>query len=86
MEKIETKTITKEELTHHFYCDDCGEYLGETKEDEDCYYDKLGEVDWSFRLPHARYKIDKCLCDKCKVKIFMKIEQVLKETGFKKGE
>ena len=86
MEKIEVKTITQEKLTHKFYCDGCDSYLGNTEEYEDGYYDKLGEVDWSFRLPHARYKIDKCLCDKCKVKIFMKIEQVLKETGFKKVE
>ena len=32
MEKLETRTCTREETTHHFYCDDCNKYLGKTEE------------------------------------------------------
>ena len=83
MERLETKTYTKEDTIHHFYCDDCNEYLGKTEEYDDGYYHKLGEFKLSFRILGNPLTVEKHLCDKCKKKFLEKIEDSLKELGFK---
>lgn len=35
MEKIEEKIVEEKRKIHKFYCDKCGEYLGESEEFDD---------------------------------------------------
>lgn len=44
MEKIEEKIVEEKRKIHKFYCDECGEYLGESEEYGDEYYDKIGYI------------------------------------------
>jgi hypothetical protein len=83
MEKLETNTCTIENVTHHFYCDDCNKYLGETEEYDDGYYHELGEFELSFYFLDNRYEINKCLCDECREKFLNKMLLILTELGFK---
>ena len=67
MEKVETKTVQRESRRYHFYCDNCGHYLGNTPEHWDGYHAKLGEFDeLQIYTPRGWYKIEKCFCNKCK--------------------
>ena len=81
------KTETKQELidinTHKFYCDNCNKFLGESVEYEDGYYEEYGEFylhifidDW--------YKLNKHLCNDCRIKFLSNIKQTLKQIGFEK--
>ena len=63
MEKLETRTCTIEETTHHFYCDDCNKYLGKTEEYDDGWYPELGEFGLKMHLPSGWYEVNKCFCD-----------------------
>ena len=38
MEKTEVKKIEVEEVTHSYYCDDCGKLLLSSVEHDDCYH------------------------------------------------
>lgn len=84
MEKLETKTCTREETTHHFYCDDCNKYLGKTEEYDDGWYPELGEFELKFYLPSGWYEVNKCLCDECRQEFLQKVEKTLVELGFEK--
>ena len=84
MEKLETRPCTREETTHHFYCDDCNKYLGKTEEYDDGYYPELGEFELKFYLPSGWYKVNKCLCDECRQKFLQKVEKTLVELSFEK--
>ena len=84
MEKLETRTCTREETTHHFYCDGCDEYLGETHEYDDGWYPDLGEFELKFFVNGNWYEINKCFCDECKEKFLQKVEKTLVELGFEK--
>ena len=80
MDKIETFERVVEERIHHFFCDDCGKFLGESKEWEDGYYEELG----IFSTRYGSYHIKKHLCDKCRDKFDDKIIQTLTDLGFQK--
>ena len=77
------KTIVEEKVTyihkHEFYCDKCGKYLGISKEYEDGYYERIGEVD----LKLYGLELSGNFCDKCKNKIGSQIEEALTNLGFK---
>lgn len=80
MEKIIIRK--KEEYVHHFYCDECNKYLGNTEEYDDGYYPSLGEFKLAFHLPGGWYKVEKCVCDECKEKYLSRLENVLKDLEF----
>ena len=85
MEKTIESTRSRKEVVHEFYCDDCGEYLGKSEEyDDDGWYHVPNEVEVRFYLDKW-YNLKKVLCDKCKAKLFDKIDKSLKELGFKSG-
>ena len=79
MEKI----VVEEKVTyihkHEFYCDKCGKYLGITREYEDGYYEKIGEVD----LKLYGLELSGNFCDDCKNKISSQIKEALSKIGFK---
>lgn len=84
MEKLETRTCTREETTHHFYCDDCNKYLGKTEEYDDGWYPEIGEFELKFYLHSGWYEVNKCLCDECRQKFLQKVEKTLVKLGFEK--
>lgn len=83
MEKIETKTRQIEDHIHHFYCDDCGVYIGSSLEDYDGWCQELGEFRLKMNTPDGWYKLSKCLCDSCKNKLLTTIYDTLEAMGFK---
>lgn len=84
MERLETRTCTREETTHHFYCDNCNKYLGKTEEYDDGLYPELGEFELKFYLPSGWHEVNKCFCDECREKFLKKVENTLIDLGFKK--
>ena len=82
MEKVEIKTKQIKDHTHHFYCDDCDAYIGSSHEYADGYYEELGEFELDILMPRGWYKLEKCLCEKCKEKFLDKFCASLEATGF----
>ena len=78
MDKIETVERVIEERVHRFFCDDCGEFLGESTEWEDGYYREIGE----FSTCYGCYRVKKHLCNTCRDKFENKLIQTLKDLGF----
>ena len=78
------KTIVEEKVTyihkHEFYCDKCGKYLGIIRENEDGYYEKIGEVD----VHLYGLTLSGHFCDDCRNKIDSQIEESLTKIGFKR--
>ena len=83
MEKVETKIVQKESNRHHFYCDNCGHYLGNTFEYDDGYYEELGEFEMKMYTPRGWYKIEKCFCNKCAEDFLNKVYASLEAAEFK---
>lgn len=82
MEKITQKTITTTETIHNFYCDECGEHFGASREFSDGYYHELGRVGLEIYTPNGWYKVNKCLCDQCKTKFMSNVYNTLESIGF----
>ena len=82
MEKVEIKIVQTEDRRHHFYCDNCGHYLGNTLEHRDGYYTELGEFELQMNTPRGWYKIEKCLCNKCEEDFLNKVYASLEAAGF----
>ena len=82
MEKVEIEVIETEEVTHHFYCDDCGDYLGSSAEYDDGWYQELGEFELNIYMPRGWYRLNKCLCNDCKDKFLDKFYVSLEAIGF----
>ena len=82
MKKVIVKKVEKEDREHHFYCDDCGEFLGVSHEYDDGYYPEIGEFELNFYIT-SWYRVKKNLCDKCKEKFIEKVQNTLVELGFK---
>ena len=82
MEKLEEQKIEITKKTHHFYCDECGEYLGASEECSDGYYPEIGDFELKLNIQNCWYEKKNNLCDKCR-KIFVDsfIEFIL-EKGF----
>lgn len=85
MQKTKIKQRVKNILVYEFYCDVCGEKIGESEECSDGYIAELGEFEYSVNV-NGWYKIKKCLCDNCKEIYTNKIICALKELGFEKDE
>ena len=83
MERIKNTTRIKEDLIHHFYCDECNNYLGKSTEYDDGYYTELGKFKLDFKLPSGWFTIENCLCDECKEKYLKIVEKELIKLGFK---
>lgn len=83
MEKVETKIIQTEDRRHHFYCDNCGRYLGNTVEHWDGYYAELGKFELQMYVPRGWYKLKKCFCNNCKDKFLDNVYASLETAGFK---
>ena len=82
MHKTENKTRTITTTTHHFYCDDCGAYLGSSEEYDDGYYDERGAFGLSFNLNSNWYHVNKIFCDKCKQNYLIEVKEALENLGF----
>lgn len=83
MEKQKVNKIEKDEITHEFYCDDCGKYIDQSIEWEDGYYESYGDYEQQMFFKGSWWRLEKCLCDDCKNKYDEKITTMLKEIGFK---
>ena len=82
VEKTEVVTYTKENTKHSFYCDGCNEYLGETFECDDGWYQELGDFEFSLYLPGEWYHIKKCFCNDCRKKFLESVKNNLLKMGF----
>ena len=82
MEKTETFEVKSTRVTHHFYCDGCGSYLGNSTEYDDGYYEPIGRYEEKFLLTHTWYKISRCLCEECAKKKTEEIYDALIKLGF----
>ena len=71
-------------IDHIFYCDECGAYIGKSREYDDGWYDTLGEVEFSFYIDRW-YRVKKCLCGNCAAKFIENLKATLKDFGFKEG-
>ena len=84
MEDVKKVEITTERIEHHFWCDECGGYMGHTVELDDGYYQRLGEYELKFYLD-GWYELKKTICPACYVKYFDKVRESLFEAGFYKS-
>ena len=82
MEKVERNTVTTETVIHKFYCDKCGEYIGESEEYDVDYYTEKGKFEVKINF-NGWYILKECLCDKCAEKKTNEIYRALKDLGFK---
>lgn len=83
MEKVQKYNVTLERAMHHFWCDECGEYLGATEEYGDGYYPTIGEFEINFNL-NGWYECKRNLCSSCNRKFTNRIRDALLELGFSK--
>lgn len=82
MEKVEEKTVEVKRKIHKFYCDRCEEYLGESEEFDDEYYEEIGYVTQRIVVNGKQYLYKRHLCDKCKEKLYENLGNVLEMVGF----
>lgn len=83
MIKEKVKQVRKSINIYEFYCDICGTKIGESKEYDDGYVEKLGAFEHSIYFS-GWYKFNKCLCPNCQKEYHHKIINTLIELGFKK--
>ncbi len=69
---------------HKFYCDKCGEYLGDVEEYDDGYYEEIGYVTQRIVINGKQYLYKRHLCDKCKENFYKDLGNVLEIVGFVK--
>ena len=85
MKKYKEIAITK--TVYEFYCDKCGELIGESQECDDGWYEELGEYLYRVEVNGKTYNKRATLCEKCREEtdkeISSTITTVLKELGFK---
>ena len=80
-----TKTKEVEIITHKFYCDECGVFLGESEEYDDGYYNEIGKCEWEMRFTYGKWMTKTGnYCSNCEPKVRERIISDLKELGFKK--
>ena len=83
MEKIINEIKQTEIIYHEFYCDECKEYVGRSRELDDGYYERMLctvpciEFNGDNYYPKARY-----LCEECYDKYVKETKKKLKEMGF----
>lgn len=87
MEQVKVTPRYYEERVHHFYCDGCGKYLGQSLE-HNGWYEKIGKFELNLYMDSIdmdeSYTFNKCLCNICKHKKMLEIEENLRSLGFKK--
>lgn len=87
MEKInKIEKILKTNIYHRFYCDNCNEYLGETLEEIDGYYDIKGEYYLSFFFNGEWLELNKNFCKKCEQEFTINLKETLIKLDFKEKE
>ena len=84
MDKVEQKTVEMKRKIHKFYCDKCGEYLDESEEYDDGYYEEIGYVIQCIVINGKQYIYKRHLCNKCKENFYKDLSNVLEIVGFVK--
>ena len=85
METVETKNRTITETYHTFFCDNCGTFIGISRENSDGYYSELGQFNVLLYLEccvRDRWEKKQCLCDTCREKATNEIYKALAALGF----
>ena len=86
MDKVTSELVTTEQIVHHFYCDECGEFINSSVEWDDI--EELEDVPPGIFVdivvePHSGFKYAKNhLCPKCKDELYYKIVNSLRWMGF----
>ena len=95
MEKVKKYTKKREIYKHKFYCDKCNEFIMESIEEDDGYYDEpdyleekiyINEDEYLEDEEDGWYEYNKCLCPKCYKVEKQKIIEELKKIGFNKED
>lgn len=87
MEKVEKYTKKSEIYKHKFYCDKCNEFIMESIEEYDGYYDEPRYLEEKIYINEdGWYKYNKCLCSKCYKVEKQRIIEELKKIGFNKED
>lgn len=86
MDKVEEKIVEIKRKVHKFYCDKCGEYLGESEEFDDEYYEQIGYISQRVVVNGKQYLNKGHLCGKCKENFYKDLGNVLEVVGFVKVE
>ena len=84
MEKVEEKIVEEKRKNHKFYCDRCGEYLGESEEYDDAYYEEIGYIAERIVVNGTPYYYIGHLCNKCKEEHYKELSNLLETIGFVK--
>ena len=82
MGKVEEKKVEVKRKNHKFYCDRCGEYLGESKEYYDGYYAEIGYIVQRVVINKKQYLYKRHLCDKCKENFYEDLGNAIEMIGF----
>ena len=85
MEKVKEKIVEEKRKIHKFYCDRCGEYLGESEEYDDGYYEEIGYIAERIVMKNGTpYYYRGHLCNKCKEDHYKELSNILETIGFVK--
>ena len=84
MEKVEEKKVEVKRKIHKFYCDKCGEYLGDVEEYYDGYYAEIGYIIQRIVINKKQYLYKRHLCDKCKENFYEDLGNAIEMIGFVK--
>jgi formylmethanofuran dehydrogenase subunit E len=84
MEKVEEKIIEEKRKIHKFYCDRCGEYLGEVKEYYDGCCKEIGRIFERIVINGTPYYYKGNLCSECKEEHYKELSNLFETIGFVK--
>jgi len=76
--------IMVQTTSHKFYCDDCGEFLGESVECPDGYYEEVGHHKWKYSVNNNLFVKEGEYCNSCAENVSKKVTEALENLGFKK--
>lgn len=78
------RTIT--ENKHQLFYDECGQFIGESYEYDDGYYQEFGNYTPDVEINHVGYSLGKLLCDKCEEKAERELLQAIKQLCYKRED
>lgn len=81
MDKVELKNGN---FIHTFRCDNCNDFLGQSIECDDGYYEDFGRYNVSIFIEGTWYCLHKNLCKNCLPNVTQDLVNTLNEKGFKK--
>ena len=84
MEKVEEKKVEVKRKIHKFYCDKCGECLGEVEEYDDGYCEEIGYVAQRIVINGKQYLYKRHLCGKCEENFYEDLGNAIEMIGFVK--